>query len=184
MSFEIVTCAGQVFGLSERAEAVIPQDRTRSYAISHGRAVEGPNWETFGDGLEQPSQIRLKLTLRPDGGRSKQRETIEQIETALSQAAILRDFASLREYAVAVGHVTSESPTEDAYVLELTFWPSLRRAEFLEGFPLGRLRVVSRGNGYAEVVPLPGVQVHAGTFALTGVNGEQFVFQTLEVSYA
>lgn len=179
MSFEVVLRSGEVFDLAARAEAIQLLDRARLYAITHGRAVEGPNWGVFGDGLEQPSQIRLRLYLDKNlRERWQQRMTIEAIEAAISQASVLRNIADLREYAVQGGHVTQESPTERSYVLELTFWPTVRRAAFLDGFPLGALRLLPNG----ELEPLPGVTTTPTTTIIEG-DGEQFALSALEATH-
>lgn len=182
MSFEVVTKTGAIVPLTRFAESITLGDRTRSYAISHGRAVDAPNWGVFGDGLEQPSTISLTLYLKPLSSRAAQRQLIEDLDAALTQTAVFRNIADLREYAVYSGRIMVEAPAGDSYRLDIMFWPTQRRGAFLDGFPLGALRVVQYGDGFVVVEPLDGVTIRPQTFTLGG-DGESFTFRTLEATY-
>lgn len=184
MSFEVVTRTGALVEFRTYCDGIEFQPRQRSYAITHGRAVEAPNWGVFGDGLEQPSTISLRLHINPDlyPSRAAQREIIETLDEALTTTAVLRNLADLREFAVFGGRIMAEVPTGDSYWLEVQFWPTQRRAAFADGFPLGALRVTSISGGEAEVIPLPGVTVRDSEFILEG-DGETFTFPALEANY-
>lgn len=184
MSFEVVTRTGELVEFGLYCDGIEYQGRQRSYAISHGRAVEAPNWGVFGDGLEQPSTISLRLHINPDlyPSRAAQREIIEALDEALTTTAVLRNLADLREFAVFGGRIMAETPTGDSYWLDVQFWPTERRAAFADGFPLGALRVTSINGGEADVVPLPGVTVSESEFILEGADAS-FTFGALEATY-
>lgn len=186
MSFEVVTRTGTVVPLSTWVNGIEFQPRQRAYAITHGRAVDAPNWGVFGDGLEQPSTVQLRVHIDPARypSRAAQRQAIEAIDDVITQGAVLRNIPDLREYAVFGGRITSEAPTEKSYWLELTFWPTQRRAAFADGFPLGALKVTAYGAGDATVEPLPGVVTQPSTFQLVGGDGTTFTFETMEATYA
>lgn len=184
MSFEVVTRDGQLVEFQTYCDGIEFQPRQRTYAITHGRAVEAPNWGVFGDGLEQPSVISLRLHINPDlyPSRAAQREAIETLDEALTTTTVLRNLADLREFAVFGGRIMAEVPTGDSYWLDVQFWPTQRRAAFADGFPLGALRVTAQGGGEAEVIALPGVTVSESEFILDG-DGESFTFPALEATY-
>ncbi|MFC4426199.1 hypothetical protein [Deinococcus navajonensis] len=106
--------------------AITLSERQRSYALSQGRAPEGGNWGVFGDGLEQPSvmtlRIELKRTTEAGITRAWQRTAIEQLQAACLDAVAWQNLFDEREYALRQARLTLESPTETSYFVELTFW--------------------------------------------------------------
>ncbi|MFB9994070.1 hypothetical protein ACFFLM_19105 [Deinococcus oregonensis] len=122
MSLEIRTPTATL-DISSLCDGAMPMDRGRSYGVRLGRAPESDVWQTFGDRRENPSTIQWRLTLKSDTTRAWQRNAINTIQAFCAAAISVYNIPDQREDGVTWGEVTQESPTEDSYVLQLTFYP-------------------------------------------------------------
>lgn len=127
VSLEIRTAQGTL-NVTALCEGAMPLDRAREFAVRQGRAAESGVWQVFGDGLEQPSTLQWRVTLKRGTTRAWQRQAIDTLEAWCRAATSIYNIPDGRENLVRVGHVTQESPTEESYALVLTFWPSQAQA--------------------------------------------------------